>query len=109
MILLSPEQKAIVERLLAEHVPSVEVRAFGSRINGTAKNTSDLDLVIVGSEKLPWEILNRLQEAFEESRLAFRVDLMDWQRLDDSFREIIEKNSIIIQTAGSSNTYPHLE
>ena len=45
---LSPAHLAIVERILGEHVPDYEVRAFGSRAAWTAKDYSDLDLAVVG-------------------------------------------------------------
>ena len=41
---LNPNHLATVQRILAEHVPECEVRAFGSRAAWTAKDYSDLDL-----------------------------------------------------------------
>ena len=48
MIDLNPNHLATVQRILAEHVPECEVRAFGSRATWTAKDYSDIDLAIVG-------------------------------------------------------------
>ena len=51
-----------IRRILAEHVPDCEVRAFGSRIEGTSREFSDLDLVLVGSEKLDWRKITCLAQ-----------------------------------------------
>ncbi len=38
-----------LEALLSEHVPGVEVWAYGSRVNGESHEGSDLDLVAAQS------------------------------------------------------------
>jgi predicted nucleotidyltransferase len=40
----------MVCNILQKHVPSHEVWAFGSRINGKAKKYSDLDLAIISDQ-----------------------------------------------------------
>ena len=47
-----------LEALLSEHVPGVEVWAYGSRVNGRSHEASDLDLVLRGPE--PGTILGAL-------------------------------------------------
>ena len=97
MIDLSPPHLAIVERILAEHVPECEVRAFGSRATWNAKDYSDLDLAIIGAEVLPRGTVARLKEAFEESRLPMRVDVVDWHAIADGFRLAIESDCVLVQ------------
>ena len=89
MIDLAPEKLDIVRRLLAAHVPECEVRAFGSRVTGKAKAHSDLDIVLLGPARLPLWRLAALREAFEESELPIRIDVLDWNALSESFRKII--------------------
>ena len=36
----------MVQDILKRHIPNHEVSVFGSRVKGTAKDTSDLDLCI---------------------------------------------------------------
>ena len=88
---LSPQSVDIVKKILQEWVPGCEVRVFGSRVNGTAKKYSDLDLVIVGKEKIPTRKMNALREAFEDSDLPIRVDVLDWHAISADFRAVIEK------------------
>ena len=45
---LSPKHRAVLEALLREHMPGVEVWAYGSRVDGRSHDGSDLDLVLRG-------------------------------------------------------------
>ena len=94
---VSPAHRAIVERILKEHVQQCEVRAFGSRVAWTAMDFSDLDLAVVGKGPLPWQTLSRLKEAFEESPLPMRVDVLDWHAISQSFREVIERGYVVVR------------
>jgi len=49
---ISPQNWQIVRGILQRYVPEREVWAFGSRVQWTAKQFSDLDIAIIGSEKL---------------------------------------------------------
>ena len=91
MIDLAPQHLELVRTILGRHLPPCEVRAFGSRVNGPAKSYSDLDLVVVASARLDDDLLRRLREAFEESDLPFRVDVLDWHELSPAFQQVIEK------------------
>lgn len=97
---LHPDQLAVVQRLLAEHLPGIEARLFGSRVTGTARPYSDLDLVIMSEKKIDRPNLYRLEEAFIASDLPFRVDVLDWSRLSDSFRQVIEQAYVVVQGEG---------
>lgn len=89
MIKATPEQLSIISGILAAHVPEVEARAFGSRVGGTPKDYSDLDLALVGAAKLEPAVLATLREAFEESDIPFRVDILDWHAISEEFQKII--------------------
>ena len=104
MIDLRPDHLDTVQRILAEHVPECEVRAFGSRASWTAKDYSDLDLAVVGAGPLDWRTLGRLKEAFEESSLPMRVDVLDWHAISDSFRQVIEPGYVVVQQRAKPTT-----
>ena len=104
MIDLNPNHLATVERILAENVPECEARAFGSRATWTAKDYSDLDLAIVGAGPLDWRTLSRLKEAFEESDLPMRVDVLDWHDISESFRDVIERDYVVVQQGTEQTT-----
>lgn len=85
-----------VLRILAEHVPDREVWAFGSRVGGTARAASDFDLAVLGNDPIPAKVMADLREAFRESDLAFKVDVVDWATTKDYFRRIIEKDHVVL-------------
>jgi predicted nucleotidyltransferase len=91
MIDILPEHLQIVLKILSAYAPECEVRAFGSRYAHKAKSYSDLDLVLVAEEKLDWRKLARIQEAFQESILPYRVDVLDWRAISPSFQKAIEE------------------
>ena len=95
----NPGDVAVVLRILAEHVPHREVWAFGSRACNAAKPFSDLDLAVIGDEPLAAVVLANLEEAFRESALPFRVDVIDWATAGDPFRRILEEKHIALQEA----------
>ena len=101
MIDLEARHLATVQALLARHVPECEVRAFGSRVKGTAKPYSDLDLALVGPAQIPADRLAALREALTDSELPIRVDVLDWHGIAENFRQIIAAQFEVIQTPAS--------
>lgn len=97
MINIIPSHLEIIHKILRRHVPDCEVRVFGSRITSTIKRYSDLDLALVGKEKISSDILYSLKEDFQESDLPFRVDILDWRAVSGEFKEVIGKKYEIIQ------------
>ena len=49
-LLLKPRHRRMLEEILREHVPGVEVWAYGSRVSGQSHGGSDLDLVLRGPD-----------------------------------------------------------
>jgi len=82
----------VVKQILRRYFPGAEARVFGSRAGGNAKPYSDLDIVIVGAAKLDARALAGAKEEFEESDIPFRVDVLDWHRISEEFRQIIARH-----------------
>jgi type I restriction enzyme, S subunit len=87
----------IVQEILRKFVPEHEVWAFGSRAKWLAKEYSDLDLCIVGDSALSFRTLGLLEEAFEDSDLPYKVDVVDWATTSESFRKIIERDRVMVK------------
>lgn len=85
-----------LKKILRTFVPDCEVWAFGSRVTGKARKYSDLDVVILGKNLLNEIVFSQLREAFSESDLPFKVDVLDWHSINDEFREIIQQQYISI-------------
>ena len=101
-IKITPQELEIVKKILEQHVPEYAVRAFGSRVHGKARRSSDLDLAVMTD--VPMEILRmvNLKEAFSESDLPFKVDIVDWAETSENFRWIIEREYVVLKETGKS-------
>ena len=96
-LVLSAEQQRIVRAILGANLPpGATVWAYGSRATGRAGRFSDLDLAIDAGRPLSVDETARLREAFTESDLPFRVDVLDWQDTDARFRALIEADRIAL-------------
>ena len=82
--------------MLAQYVPQVQIWAFGSRVKGTARASSDLDLVLF-AEDADKPQLALLREALEESQLPFAVDTLVWKDISPEFQTHIASNFIELQ------------
>ncbi len=91
-----------VEALLREHVPGVEVWAYGSRVSGRSHEGSDLDLVLRGTDlkRIDSGQLADLIEALEESNVPILVQTYDWARLPERFHREIEREYVVLVAGG---------
>ena len=87
-----------IERLLREHLPAVEVWAYGSRVNGQSHAGSDLDLVLrsPGLVEIDSSQLAEFNEAVQESTIPFLIEARDWARLPESFQREIEREYVVL-------------
>ena len=92
---LAPAHMALVQTILANHLPKARVLAFGSRAAGTPRKYSDLDLAIIQPEPLSLHTISRLKIAFEDSDLPICVDLIDWNQADIEFKAMVSKQGMV--------------
>ena len=87
----------MIEELLEERLPGVEVWAYGSRVSGRSHDASDLDLVLrsPGLQPIPARELAAFTEALRDSNIPFLVDAHDWARLPDMFQREIEREHVV--------------
>ena len=101
---IRPDQLEIVQDILLKHLPAgVKVWVFGSRANWTTKDSSDLDLALEGESKLSHKVMGTLEDAFEDSSLPYTVDVVDLNRIGDSFRRIVELQRVPLSEDGYGN------
>ena len=75
---------------------------FGSRATGGARRYSDLDLAIDAGRRLTLNETARLREAFSDSDLPYRVDLVDWHDIDDRWPQTIAAERVALSEAALS-------
>jgi type I restriction enzyme S subunit len=98
-ISVAPQEWAIVQGILKDIVPHRTVWAFGSRARFAAKPYSDLDLAVVGAAPLSLEVSARLHEAFTQSDLPYKVDVVDWASTSPEFQTLIAQHHVVVRPA----------
>ena len=103
MIRLSAQELQQVAAILRAQVPEYAVWSFGSRVHGrNLKPHSDLDLAVLTDQPLSPARVMDLQQAFADSHLPFRVDIVDWAAISAEFREVIRDTHIELQAGANS-------
>ena len=82
-------QLQAIQSILAQQVPQAQVFAFGSRVTGTPRPYSDIDLAIALPHPLGLRKLRELKDAFEDSDLPICVDIVDWSLADPDFKAAV--------------------
>ena len=91
MIDLREKDLHAIENLAQKYLVSgTELRAYGSRVKGTALDTSDLDLMMFTPNGEVNDLFT-FQEALRESNIPIFVQVFDWNHLPDNFRLNFEK------------------
>lgn len=65
-----------------------EVFLFGSEVSGIADRCSDIDIGILGPQPVSGEVMQRIREDLETLRTLRPFDVVDFNRVDDSFRTV---------------------
>lgn len=85
-----------VRSILSAQLPGARVWAFGSRVQGRAKRFSDLDLAVEDEKALDLHQLYALKDAFSESDLPIKVDVLDLKSISPEFRRIVENERVVV-------------
>ena len=103
-LLLKPHYRAMLDALMCEHLSSIEVWAYGSRVKGRARAGSDLDLVLRAPnlEEIPISQIARFRDALDDSDIPILVEARDWASLPENFHREIMKDYVVLHTPGST-------
>jgi predicted nucleotidyltransferase len=96
MIHVTDAEMEIILKILETYAPKGEVWAFGSRHRGTHRKHSDLDLAVVGDGCQTLSVIGNIKEAFVDSILPYRVDVLDYHTVSPSFQKIIDASYEVI-------------
>ena len=97
MLIREKDKQALLHIFATVALP-IEVWAYGSRVNGTAHDGSDLDLVIRSQtlKPLPLDVYATLSEKIKDSNIPILVELRDWAMLPESFHSNITKQHEVL-------------
>jgi predicted nucleotidyltransferase len=90
MIDLRPQDRQLIEQLAREHLPSgSQLWLFGSRVKGTAHESSDVDMVVFPqNEQDAASVTLDFQQALQDSNLPLITQVFYWPQLPARFQRI---------------------
>ena len=102
---LSERHRNVLLAMFRDHLPGVEVWAYGSRVSGRSHDGSDLDLVLRGPrlEPIPYDRMENFAEALQESKIPFLVEAWDWALLPERFHREIEHEYVVLAATSTCN------
>ena len=95
---LSVEDQKTLIALLDQYVPNEEIWAYGSRVRGTQRPFSDLDLVIHNDKPIDPQRMAELRYALSESNLSIKIDIQEWSHLSPTFQNIVAKDHVLFKS-----------
>ena len=107
-LLIRAQDREALRQLLERHLPGVTAWAYGSRVNGTAHEASDLDLVLRSPDlsPIPRLALDDFLTALRESNIPILVEARDWARLPEAFHREILKHYVVLKTSHPEAVWP---
>ena len=90
-IFVSENELKILQDIFKEH-PNAYL--FGSRTTGRHKQYSDLDVCFIRENETSDLEISLLKENCEESALPFTVDIIDYHKISDDFKKVIESTKV---------------
>ncbi|MBU1007846.1 nucleotidyltransferase domain-containing protein [Candidatus Dependentiae bacterium] len=84
------KQEAVILKEIFKNISNVYI--FGSRVQGSHGKFSDLDICLKDTISASEYVL--LEEKLENSDLPFSVDIIEYDKINDSFKKIIDQEGI---------------
>ena len=79
-----------IKKTIFSVLPDVEIYIYGSRVQGKAREYSDVDIALKGN--IVFNDLLKVKALFEDSTFPYKVDVVDLNTLPEKFLNIIEKD-----------------
>lgn len=87
-----------IQQVIAKYldIQDYSVFLFGSRAVGRHARFSDVDIGIEGTQRIPGFVIQRIKGDLEESDIPYRVDIVDFSTMSDSFKQVALKHAQIV-------------
>lgn len=72
------------------HGSHIKIFAFGSRVKGTARKYSDLDLALDAGSSLDLSVLVKIKNTISETDLPIVIDIVDYCSLSADFKALVD-------------------
>ncbi|WP_319410194.1 nucleotidyltransferase domain-containing protein [uncultured Desulfosarcina sp.] len=83
----------IVADELKAGYPGYRLFLFGSRAKGTGNDKSDIDIGIISDTRITGRQLLTIQEKLEQIPTLLKIDVVDFNSVDDEFKKIALKHT----------------
>lgn len=87
---------SFIIQTIRKYFPQATITVFGSRIYGTPKKYSDLDICLKDKSSLDFSQWEKLSEELAESDIPFLVDISDFSLLTEDFKRLVLEKGIRI-------------
>ncbi|MBI5356031.1 nucleotidyltransferase domain-containing protein [Candidatus Collierbacteria bacterium] len=86
--------KTLLMEIFKKHLDMANFRAFffGSRITGTCRPTSDIDVGLEGPETIPVSILENIKSEVENLPILYKIDIVDFSSVPKEFNQVVGNN-----------------
>ncbi len=78
---LTENHRKIINEIFDKYPQVKKVLVYGSRAKGNYREGSDIDMTIVEDEKIPFDVLLKIVNDFDDSMLPFLVDISIFSKL----------------------------
>lgn len=94
--MLDKNKTSLIKEIISKHLDlrKCSVFIFGSRAQGTSRKFSDVDIGIESDKNISDSTLIKIEEDLENSDLPFTVDVIDFSKVNDSFKNFSKKQTI---------------
>ncbi len=84
---------AVVKKIVLQNIPKdrFNVFLFGSRTSKKHRHSSDIDIGIKGHKPIDDKVILKIKEEIDESIVPFKVDIIDFSKVDDKFKKVALK------------------
>ncbi len=93
MIDLEDKYIDFIKKTISRYLNNCEIFLYGSRVKGTARKYSDVDIAIL-SDSLTEKIKLKIISEFENSTFPYNIDIIDLKTISNDFMKQIN-NSLI--------------
>lgn len=93
MIYVEDRHMNMLKEILGKYIKKSKIYAYGSRVKGNHRVTSDLDLAVEPLEDIKW---SELQYELDESRIPFMVSVLNIPETNEDFLNRIRKDFVEI-------------
>ncbi|MBI3019957.1 MAG: nucleotidyltransferase domain-containing protein [Parcubacteria group bacterium] len=89
--------KEQIKGIIGKHLNLEKYRVFffGSRVSGTPREGSDIDVGIEGEKPMPRGALSAIQEEIEELSTLYKIDVVDFSHVPEKFKKVAHEREYL--------------